>query len=485
MTKILKYLFLIGIVTGGLLAFGGRAKAADVASETALWIGTEAYQFAGAPYGGNVNDTNGWRVERGMRIWVHAHAKNAGDQIWYAGSNYVLEVCSPAWGGNDPNNPNWCPDYQVASVVLTTTVNPGQYLDQPFWIYAPTQTGNYRLYVTLSKYGYYQIGRLATVPINTISGGPNAAFVSQSINGVARSQGETITLLAGQSYNYSITWNNNGTQTWDNARVRQNELAPSGGGYWDYRFKLGTKDNLLSEIIPPVRLEFSEVVTPGQSKTFSTTITPTIRGTYNFQVRMLQEHVNWFGPDSPLLILRVVQKPTCTGVAPGPGTITVRPNGTWLLTINGVSADVTGLGAATWSDANGQDDIIWYPGTKINANTWQSSLGLSSASLYSLGSVSVHVYLLNPDYPTYAGDGFCGATSFELRDDGWVTVTIDPGITWTLTAPIGWSPATYSGSGTQTLTGVPYGTWRITPADRPGYAIDTILPSNPQELRLP
>jgi len=52
-----------------------------------------------------------------------------------------------------------------------------------------------------------------------------------------------------------------------------------------------------------------------------------------------------------------------------------------------------------------------------------------------------------------------------VEQTGNINVSIGSGIAWTITGPGG----TYTGVGAQTITGVPYGSYRITPATISGF----------------
>jgi Bacterial Ig domain/Ig-like domain from next to BRCA1 gene len=120
----------------------------------------------------------------------------------------------------------------------------------------------------------------------------NAQFVSQST---------PTTMTAGECYTVSVTMKNTGTSTWTR-----------GGNY-----RLGSQhpqDNLIWGL-GRVDLDPSDAIAPGQSKTFTFDVmalgTP---GTYNFQWRMLREHVEWFGEFTPNVMINVADETTDTNV---------------------------------------------------------------------------------------------------------------------------------------------------------------------------
>ncbi|MDP3051991.1 MAG: DUF4214 domain-containing protein [bacterium] len=112
-----------------------------------------------------------------------------------------------------------------------------------------------------------------------------AQFVSQSV---------PTAMIAGQSYSVSVTMRNMGTATWTKATS----------------YKLGAQnpqDNLTWGL-GRVELTDGESVAPGQQKTFSFNITaPAVPGAYNFQWRIVQEFVEWFGEYTPNIQITVNQ----------------------------------------------------------------------------------------------------------------------------------------------------------------------------------
>lgn len=111
-----------------------------------------------------------------------------------------------------------------------------------------------------------------TIPITPQTPGVNnATFVSQSV---------PASMLPGQTASVSITMNNSGTTTWTQAEL----------------YKLGSIDDNTDFGTNRVQLDASDNIAPGQSKTFTFDITaPTTPGTYNFQWKMVQDLVEWFG----------------------------------------------------------------------------------------------------------------------------------------------------------------------------------------------
>jgi hypothetical protein len=110
-----------------------------------------------------------------------------------------------------------------------------------------------------------------------------------------------------------------------------------------------------------VDLGSGDSIAPGQQKTFSWTVTaPSTAGTYNFQWRMVQEFVQWFGAATPNVAVTV----TSGGNPPPPSGLV----GQWKFD------EGSGTFAA---DASGNGNH----GTRVNGSGWMSGKSGSAASL--------------------------------------------------------------------------------------------------------
>lgn len=112
-----------------------------------------------------------------------------------------------------------------------------------------------------------------------------ATFISQSV---------PATMVGGQTYTVSITMRNDGTTTWnrDGANPYRLGSQPQDTQIWVTR----------RAFLPLAN------VTPGGLATFSFQVTaPSTPGTYDFQWRMVQELVQWFGPVTPKVAVAVTQ----------------------------------------------------------------------------------------------------------------------------------------------------------------------------------
>jgi thermolysin len=111
---------------------------------------------------------------------------------------------------------------------------------------------------------------------------PNATFVSQSV---------PTSMTAGQSYSVSVTMRNSGTKTWTSDVYRLGSQNPQDNTVWGFN---------------RVYLPTGTTVPPGYDYTFYFTVTaPATTGSYNFQWRMVQEGVGWFGDLTPNVLVNV------------------------------------------------------------------------------------------------------------------------------------------------------------------------------------
>ena len=89
-------------------------------------------------------------------------------------------------------------------------------------------------------------------------------------------------MTAGQTYDVSVTMKNTGGTTWtEESEYRIGSQNPQNNWNWG---------------ISRVHIDSGETIFPDQEKTFVFTITaPSTSGIYNFQWRMVQDSVEWFG----------------------------------------------------------------------------------------------------------------------------------------------------------------------------------------------
>ena len=116
------------------------------------------------------------------------------------------------------------------------------------------------------------------------------------------SQSAPASLAAGSTATVSVTMKNCGTKTW----------TPPGGGdiNTNLGFKLGSQNPQDNTTWNLARIGVSNAVPKNQTETFDFVITaPSTAGTYNFQWRMVDEFVRWFGNYAPNLQIEVGEAP--------------------------------------------------------------------------------------------------------------------------------------------------------------------------------
>ena len=112
--------------------------------------------------------------------------------------------------------------------------------------------------------------------------------------------------------------------------------------------------------------------------------------------------------------------PSCAG-ASSESSVTTETSGAFYLRAYGVQ-NATSVYFPTWSDGNGQDDIVWYPATYIGNNTWEAAVNLGAHRYGSpdYGSFSSHVYMNNNTY----SNAFCGTANFARNQADRVPIGV-------------------------------------------------------------
>ena len=190
-------------------------------------------------------------------------------------------------GSYDPDG--WITDY-------SWNFGDGQTASGPTPVHSYSSPGTFTVTLTVRDNG--NLTNTSSTTATITSQGPatfnNAAFISQSV---------PTSMTAGQTYNVSVTMKNTGTSTWSASTAhRLGSQSPQDNGTWG----IG-------------RVELSNDVGMNGYATFNFSITaPTGQGVYDFQWRMVQESVEWFGDYSPNIQVTVTaaQQPTQLVVDP-------------------------------------------------------------------------------------------------------------------------------------------------------------------------
>ena len=217
-------------------------------------------------------------MNAGQQVNVSVTMRNTGTTTWSAGNLYRLGAI------NSYDNFTW--GFNRVAFAASDAVGPGQQKTFSFAVTAPSTPGTYNFQWRMVQEGVTWFGTespnvVVTVTASTIR---NAAFVSQTV---------PTTMNAGQLQNVSITLRNTGGTTWTAANLyRLGAINPYDNATWGFN---------------RVALAAGESIAPGQQKTFSFAVMPPpTSGTYNFQWRMVQDGVTWFGTETTNVAVTVV-----------------------------------------------------------------------------------------------------------------------------------------------------------------------------------
>jgi len=210
----------------------------------------------------------------GQTVYVSVTMRNRGPSIWQAGQSFRLASQGDAmtWGINRVNVP--------------VDVSPGNEVTFTFPIAAPSVPGTYNFQWRMVQEGVQRFGDVTTnVSITVLTPSNQAEFVSQSVKSV---------MTAGEFTTVSITMKNVGTTTWTaGSAYRLGSQNPQDNMTWG-----------LNRVVVPTS------VPPGATVTFTFDVfAPAKSGTYNFQWRMVQDGVEWFGPLTPNVPVSVKPPP--------------------------------------------------------------------------------------------------------------------------------------------------------------------------------
>lgn len=210
----------------------------------------------------------------GETMNVSVTMRNLGPTTWTAGQSFRLATMnSEGWGVG-------------GRVQLPQDVAPNTDVTFNFTVTAPSVPGNYSFRWRMIQEGVQMFGDATTdVPITVLSWSNNAEFVSQSVR---------TTMYAGESYNVSVTMRNTGNTTWPaNSVIKLGSQNPQDNMTWGWN-----------------RVPLTQSVPPGGLVTFDFMVSAPGPGKWNFQWRMVQEGVEWFGAFTPNVVV-TVKLPPC------------------------------------------------------------------------------------------------------------------------------------------------------------------------------
>ncbi len=208
----------------------------------------------------------------GETMNVSITMRNLGPSTWSAGQLFRLGAIGNGWEG-------W-------RAYLQNDVPPNTDVTFTFPVTAPSTPGNYNFrWRMLQEWVQFFGDATPNIPITVLAPSNQAEFVSQSAK---------TAMYAGESYNVSVTIRNVGNTTW-----------PAGSTY-----KLGSQNPQDNMTWGLNRVVLTQAVPPGGQVTINFVVNAPAPGKYNFQWRMVQEGVEWFGAFTPNVVV-TVKLPPC------------------------------------------------------------------------------------------------------------------------------------------------------------------------------
>jgi hypothetical protein len=210
----------------------------------------------------------------GQQYPVTVTVKNLGGITW----NPIGVQCN-AFRLAQVGNAAWNP----IRAELSAPVAAGEDVKLTFTVTAPQAAGTYNFQLRMVHECVEFFGAASpNVAVTVASGTKQAQIVAQTV---------PATMTAGQPYSATVTVKNVGGLTWSPIGQQCNayRLAQIGHSAWS-----------------PIRAELPSALAPGQQATVTINgIAPTTPGTYNFQVEMVHECVEFFGAAGPVVAVNV------------------------------------------------------------------------------------------------------------------------------------------------------------------------------------
>jgi hypothetical protein len=277
-------------------------------------------------------------LQPGEQANVSITMLNTGDTAWTAEEGYKLGTQNPQ------DNTLWTGGTRIY-IPDGVSVAPDEAYTFEFTITAPSDPGTYNFQWRMVQEGVEWFGAYTRNTTITVEAPTNGSeFVDQSV---------PATLAPSQSVTVSITMRNTGSTRWTTA-----------DGY-----RLGTespRDNTLWT--GATRVALPGPVDPGGEAVFRFSVTaPSAPGDYDFQWRMVQDPVEWFGEFTPRLVIHVASPPQVNDAEfvsqDVPESLAPGENATARVTMRNT-------GNTTWSEEaeyrlgsqNPQDNTLWNSG---------------------------------------------------------------------------------------------------------------------------
>jgi plastocyanin/uncharacterized protein affecting Mg2+/Co2+ transport len=263
----------------------------------------------------------------GLRYNASVTMRNTGTTTWTEDELYRLAAQNPQDNANWGENREFLPS--------GAAVAPGDTVTFSFRVEAPLTAGTYNFQWQMSEDLVQTFGQQS----------PNVAIVVDSLGSQFISQSVPSAMTSATTYPISVTMKNVGTTTWTSGSYALGSQNLQDNTTW------GTNR---------INLPAGTSVAPGASYTFNFNVTApsTATGTYNFEWRMINTGVAWFGEVTPNVAVSV------TGNAAISISQTV-PTSMIGGRVYPISVTMKNTGTTTWSGnhrlgtQNPQDNFIW------------------------------------------------------------------------------------------------------------------------------
>jgi hypothetical protein len=251
----------------------------------------------------------------GQQYPVSVAVKNTGSLTWspigpQCGAYRLAQIGSTAW------NPT--------RTELPAPLSSGGQVTLNYNVVAPTTPGSYNFQVRMVHECVEFFGDLGPNVVVNVQPAPlkKAVFLAQNVPS---------TMVAGQTYPVSVTIRNDGNVTWSPIGPQCNayRLAQVGDAAWN-----------------PIRVELPTPLAPGQQVTLPFNVTaPATGGTYNFQLKMVHECVEFFNDPGPNVAVSVACAPSATKLC--------LQNGRFEVTVDFVNGTTQSAQTRTFSNQSG------------------------------------------------------------------------------------------------------------------------------------
>jgi uncharacterized repeat protein (TIGR01451 family) len=320
-------------------------------------------------------------IAAGEKGTVTVTFKNTGSKTWRSADNYYVGSVCPSRDRIDM----FMGDIG-SRAALTSDVQPGQEVSISFSVQSNT-AGTFSVCYQMVQEGVEWFGDVSatnTISVRTDSGGGTSSSSSVQASSASSSStpitppsalGNNATFISmseipsqlpvGRSFPVGITYRNTGKTIWTMTNMyRLGSQSPQDNTIWNLLVGGSRID------IEPGSTNSMSVVKPGESVNFFFVITPKKTGTYDFQMKMVQDGKEWFGNPTPKKTIKVIEDSTIAKNNAEFVSLSGVPQSMNVNDTAVVSVKMRNSGNTTWTkkDLYGlgsqspQDNVIWGGG---------------------------------------------------------------------------------------------------------------------------